>query len=66
MELLKDPVLTSLVDEFFFELHFNCELLSKCCWGKTFDASQYKMHRLDTLKFFQELRFAGIRGHFWP
>ena len=67
MELLKDPVLTSLVDEFFFELHFECELLSDCCWGHVKnEVAGFKMDRLTTFKFFQDLRFAGIRAHFWP
>jgi hypothetical protein len=32
MELLQDPQLLGLVDEFFFELHFRCEVLMYCGW----------------------------------
>jgi hypothetical protein len=33
MELLRNPEMARLVDEFFFELHFRCEVLMYCGWG---------------------------------
>ena len=34
LSLLSDPSLAALVDEFFFELHFQCEVMTSCGWGK--------------------------------
>ena len=56
----------SLVDEFFFELHFNCELMKKYWkWGKD-KVNGFTMDRPSTLKLFSDLRHQGIRAHFWP
>jgi hypothetical protein len=34
LNMLKDKSLSSLVDEFFFELHFQCDVMTSCGWGK--------------------------------
>ena len=69
LELLKDTKFSSLVDEFFFELHFHCELLLKCAWGNlpakgTFP--ELPLDRYHALEYFRQLREIGIRAHIWP
>jgi len=69
MALLKDPDVAKLVDEFFYELHFRCEILLTCGWGDTHIEEEYeglKMDRSHVLQFFTELRKVGIRAHIWP
>lgn len=68
LELLRDPTIGKLVDEFFFELHFRCDLMMSCAWGydipEEFDG--LRLDRPSTLKYFRDLRHAGIRAHIWP
>lgn len=67
VSLLNDPKALALVDEFFFELHFQCEVLSSCCWrneGKTSDL--LSLDRSSVMDLFLELRKKGVRSHFWP
>jgi hypothetical protein len=33
MEILNNPAVTDLIDEFFFELHYRCEIMMYCGWG---------------------------------
>jgi hypothetical protein len=68
MSLLKDPKFASLVDEFFFELHFRCEVMTSCGWGKQVPESLagLKLERVDVLQYFMQLRSLGIRAHIWP
>ena len=68
LHLLRNTKLHSLVDEFFFELHFRCEVYMYCGWGWQLPDEQYglKLNRLSALELFQNLRFVGIRSHFWP
>ena len=68
LQILKDPVLHSLVDEFFFEFHFRCELMMICGWGREISSQSHglKMERAEVLTTFQALRRAGVRAHFWP
>ncbi len=82
LALLNDDELPNLVDEFFFELHFSCELLGPCCWGEPqhmvykspiaksekskYDLDELKMDRYGALDYFQRLRFKGVRAHIWP
>jgi len=67
LELLRDPELALLVDEFFFELHFRCELMLECGWGHdiphAFDG--LKLDRESALHLFREMRERGIRAHIW-
>ena len=57
-----------LIDEFFFELHFRCEVMTSCGWGKRVPASSHglTLDRPSVLKFFLDLRRRGIRAHIWP
>lgn len=59
--------ITSLIDEFFFEIHFHCEIMMQCGWRKDAPAvGGLPLDRLSILTFFQEFRKKGIRSHFWP
>ncbi len=68
MELLRNPEMAKLIDEFFFELHFRCEVLMYCGWGDAMPQEYHglKLDRESALNFFKKLRDAGIRSHFWP
>jgi len=68
MSLLQDTGFSDLVDEFFFELHFRCEVMTSCGWGKQVPESLagLKLERADVLKYFKKLRELGIRAHIWP
>lgn len=66
-QLQADSAFHDLVDEFFFELHFNCEF-HESCWGKdvaTTVAGQ-NLDRHSAMMLFYDLRKVGIRAHFWP
>eukprot|EP01031_Cornospumella_fuschlensis_P029256 gene29256-35315_t len=67
-QLLSDPHLISLVDEFFFELHYRCEVMIDCGWDPKTppEAFGLKLDRFHTLDFFQQFRHKGIRAHIWP
>jgi hypothetical protein len=56
------------IDEFFFELHFRCEIMMNCGWGDQIPESQtsLKLDRHSALTFFRDVRRRGIRAHFWP
>jgi hypothetical protein len=68
MELLQDPQLLGLVDEFFFELHFRCEILMYCGWKDKMpqEYNGLQLDRESAMKFFRKFREAGVRSHFWP
>lgn len=68
LQMLQDPELHSLVDEFFFEFHFRCEIMMICGWGREISTQSHglKMERAEVMKTFQTLRKAGVRAHFWP
>lgn len=68
-ELFRDSSLHSLVDEFFFELHFRCEVMMYCGWGTKIPNENHGFQlssRYKVLKFFQDLRYLGVRAHIWP
>jgi hypothetical protein len=60
--------LLSLIDEFFFELHFRCEFMMNCGWGKLIPSkiSDFPLDRGSATNLFLKLRKAGIRAHIWP
>lgn len=58
--LLDRPDLYELVDEFFFEYHFQCEIMAACAWGNVGGS------RVSVMKMFSEFRHKGVRSHFWP
>jgi hypothetical protein len=68
MNLLKDLSFSNLIDEFFFELHFRCEVMTSCGWGKQVpeELAGLKLERAEVLKYFLKLREMGIRAHIWP
>jgi hypothetical protein len=68
LELLSDPHLIGLVDEFFFELHFQCDIMKHCGWGDKIPAEHagLKLDRYSAMDFFRKLRVAGVRAHIWP
>ena len=75
LSLLSDPSFTRLVDEFFFELHFQCEVMTLwdtskggCGWGTRVPQSSHglRLDRSSVLRFFAQLREKGIRAHIWP
>jgi hypothetical protein len=68
LDILHNDVYSDLIDEFFFELHFQCEFLMFCAWGRNIPAEVhgFKMERSNVMKAFQTLRYKGIRSHFWP
>lgn len=71
LQLNSSRELAGLVDEFFFELHFQCEFVGPCCWYLDTDVVPDKILTLEltrpgALKLFSDLRYKGIRAHFWP
>lgn len=70
LELLKQPRYHKKIDEFFFELHFHCEVLAACCWERVgplpAEVAGFKLTRYNALHYFQDLRKTGMRAHIWP
>ena len=68
MRLVRNPALARLVDEFFFELHFRCEILMYCGWGDRMPNSYdgLELDRVHAMELFREMRHLGIRAHVWP
>jgi len=66
--MLADQELAELVDEFFFELHFRCEIMTSCGWGKRvpYEDNGMVLNRVSAMEFFLKLRQLGIRAHIWP
>lgn len=50
-----------LVDEMFFEYHYESEIMSKSGWGHTGVGNLSQ-----ALSMFQAMRRCGVRLHFWP
>lgn len=67
-ELLSDDKIAALVDEFFIEIHFRCEIMTQCGWKspefKT--GNSLGSDRLSVMQYFRALREKGVRSHFWP
>lgn len=76
LSLLSDASITNMIDEFFFELHFRCEVMtaminggaSGCGWGKKIPYTSFGLilDRPNVLQYFKSLREKGIRAHIWP
>lgn len=58
MELLNDPQLHALVDQFYFEYHVHLKELKE--WGDNVEGSIY-----DALHLMRQLRERGVATHFW-
>ena len=68
LDILQQPDIASLIDEFFFELHFRCDIMRDCGWGDKM-RGQFLGLTLDrprVMEFFQDLRKKGVRAHIWP
>ena len=65
LKLIRDPQMTKLIDEFFFELHFHSEV--ECGWSKAVPAvlDGLVLDRTGALQLFRTLREDGIRAHVW-
>lgn len=68
--ILKEPLYHSLIDEFFFEFHFQCEFHENC-WGAESTGGVTSIggvgiDRYSAMMLFIEIRMKGIRAHFWP
>ena len=68
LEILNNPELTTLIDEFYLELHFRCDIMIYCGWGDDIPTKEDGLirSRWHAMNFFRECRMKGIRSHFWP
>ena len=68
LDILQQPEVAELVDEFFFEFHFLCDIMRKCGWGHRMPKKYLglTLDRPRVMEFFQDLRKKGIRAHIWP
>ncbi|KAJ1429867.1 hypothetical protein B484DRAFT_328736, partial [Ochromonadaceae sp. CCMP2298] len=68
LQIASQPHIARLIDEFFFELHFRCEILMYCGWGGSMPEQfeGLKLDRLNAMLLFADLRRQGIRSHVWP
>ena len=68
LEILRNPNISQLIDEFFFELHFRCDIMMRCGWGDSMPAvfKGLALSRYHSMELFLNLRKIGIRSHFWP
>jgi len=68
MELVASTELLQLVDEFFFELHFHCEIMKYCGWDDKMPEKMdwLRLDRVSTLSLFADMRSKGMRAHIWP
>ena len=64
--IARTPALASLVDELFFEYHFDFDKVATG-WGDPTDPSFVGgQHNVDdALRLMHDLRRVGIRSHFW-
>eukprot|EP00981_Chlorochromonas_danica_P009269 scaffold2582_cov162-Ochromonas_danica.AAC.38 len=69
LRILREKGLIDLIDEYFFELHFNCEFLcyTDGAWGDPPppEIDGLRMDRLGALNYFLDLRKEGLRAHIW-
>ena len=64
-ELLRDPELLELVDEFFFEYHVSFAPMNPSWFGSAEPSTVTKDTLADSYKVFQALREKGVRAHSW-
>ena len=66
-ELLRNSAIREKIGEYFFEFHFQCEVLGKCCWfdvPESFEGMPLDRHH--AIQYFVKLRKFGLRAHIWP
>lgn len=61
--ILDDPVVASLIDEFYWEPHYNFPYMVHCCW---LDSANQSLSHEEVFDIFQQMRMRGIRSHGWP
>jgi hypothetical protein len=54
-QILTDPKIRELIDEFFFELHFQCDLIQGCWNPKPDEMAGQKLDRHSVMLFFFEV-----------
>eukprot|EP01038_Epipyxis_sp_PR26KG_P015231 gene15231-20520_t len=68
--IIEHPEIAEKIDEFFFELHFDCEVLGPLGWHITSRPLEIfmgeKFDRVFAFNAFTKLRDLGIRAHVWP
>ena len=70
VDILRRPGVASLIDEFFFEFHFQCEIMNRW-WGSLTSQNEaarkygFELDRPHVMDVFQKLRYMGIRSHIW-
>jgi hypothetical protein len=60
-QLLDDPALLRLVDDFYFEHHVVMPEMQRLGWGDLVACTL-----ADSYELFRRLRLAGVRAHSWP
>jgi len=67
LEVLSNPVINSLVDEFFFEFHFQDEFMAPPSeWSNLAAHGNFSLSREGIMNYFLNLRKTGVRAHYWP
>ena len=69
LEILQNTDIRNLIDEFFFELHFRCDIMMYCGWGRDIRQMNNGLNlssRFHAMDLFRRYRLHGIRSHFWP
>lgn len=68
LSILREKKMHKLIDEFFFEFHFRCEIMMYLGWGENMPKQHegLNLNRWGAMTLFQQLRILGIRSHFWP
>lgn len=61
-DIMSDPALAALIDEFVYEEHVNFRPMVSCCWKGTVNPN---LTLYDSYQHFLQLRLKGIRAHSW-
>lgn len=62
-QIFASTAVSSRIDEFYWEPHFNVPALIECCWKTSANKS---LSLSDVVSIFTRLRTLGIRAHGWP
>lgn len=67
LDILHSSYYSDRIDEFYYELHHRCPIMSWCAWGNSMPEEMHgiKLTIGHVLQFFEELRKKGIRAHMW-
>lgn len=61
-QILREPALSSLIDDMYYEHHINVEPMTSCCWAGM-KGSMWTLHH--SYDRFIPLRSRGVRIHSW-